>query len=61
DDNARIFKKHSISITQPTCVYLFTDGYQDQFGGSENKKFMIRKMKQMFLKPKRLRKYPGTR
>jgi serine phosphatase RsbU (regulator of sigma subunit) len=26
-------------------VYLFSDGYIDQFGGSENKKFMYRRFR----------------
>lgn len=38
--NAQRYKKHSIPIDRPTMVYLFTDGYRDQFGGEENQKFM---------------------
>jgi serine phosphatase RsbU (regulator of sigma subunit) len=49
DDNARIFAKHTIAISQPTYLYLFTDGYQDQFGGKDNRKFMIKRMREMFL------------
>ncbi len=37
---AQRYKKHSIAIDRPTMVYLFTDGYRDQFGGEENQKFM---------------------
>jgi len=33
------FQVHSLTVDQPTWVYLFTDGYQDQFGGPQNKKF----------------------
>ncbi len=39
------FEKHVISIDQPTDFYLFTDGYQDQFGGEEDKKFSIKRMR----------------
>ena len=49
NDNARIFTKHTITTSQPTCVYLFTDGYQDQFGGVDNRKFMVKRMRQLFL------------
>ena len=49
DDNARIFTKHTVDITQPTYIYLFTDGYQDQFGGADNRKFMIKRMRELFL------------
>lgn len=33
------FITHSIDISLPTYIYLCTDGYQDQFGGPENKKY----------------------
>ncbi len=32
-----------------TTFYLFSDGYQDQFGGEQDKKFMLAAMKKMFL------------
>ena len=32
--------KHVIPIDQPTTFYLFSDGFQDQFGGANGKKFM---------------------
>ena len=31
------------------CMYLFSDGYPDQFGGTDNKKFKTKVMKEMFL------------
>jgi serine phosphatase RsbU (regulator of sigma subunit) len=39
-EEERIFTKQSVDISQPTTIYLFTDGYQDQFGGKSKKKFM---------------------
>jgi serine phosphatase RsbU (regulator of sigma subunit) len=48
-DNKRIFTKHSIDTHQETTFYLFTDGYQDQFGGEHNRKFMSSNMKNLFL------------
>jgi serine phosphatase RsbU (regulator of sigma subunit) len=44
------FSKTTVDMSQPTVIYLFTDGYQDQFGGENNKKFMTKNMKDMFLK-----------
>jgi serine phosphatase RsbU (regulator of sigma subunit) len=37
----RVFKKHEIdySESQNTSIYMFSDGYQDQFGGKKLKKF----------------------
>ncbi|MCS6821980.1 MAG: tetratricopeptide repeat protein [Microscillaceae bacterium] len=49
-EKERIFTKHTISIDKPTSFYLFSDGYQDQFGGKDNKKFGIAQMKELFLK-----------
>jgi serine phosphatase RsbU (regulator of sigma subunit) len=37
------FNRHEITINKPTMVYLFSDGYQDQFGGSNNSKFMSKR------------------
>jgi serine phosphatase RsbU (regulator of sigma subunit) len=47
-EDKRIFTKHIIPIDKPLSFYLFTDGYQDQFGGLEDRKFMIKRMKEMF-------------
>lgn len=32
-----------------TTIYLCTDGYQDQFGGLENRKFMVKNLKNLLL------------
>ena len=39
-EKERKFTKKSISIEQPTMCYIFSDGYQDQFGGPDGRKFM---------------------
>jgi serine phosphatase RsbU (regulator of sigma subunit) len=31
-------------------LYLFSDGYKDQFGGKENTKFMARKFNELLLR-----------
>lgn len=36
------FTTHSITIESPTWFYLFSDGFIDQFGGADGRKFMIR-------------------
>ncbi|TAE06247.1 MAG: histidine kinase, partial [Bacteroidetes bacterium] len=48
-EQERIFAKTTIDISEPTMFYLFSDGYQDQFGGKDNKKFSIARMKELFL------------
>lgn len=41
------FTAHKIDIAQPTTFYLFSDGYQDQFGGSEGRKFMVKRFREL--------------
>lgn len=41
------FTEHSISLTQGDCLYIFSDGYEDQFGGPKGKKFMSKNLKQL--------------
>lgn len=48
-ENERIFTKHTIDITLPTRFYLTTDGYLDQFSGSEHKKYMAKRFKEILL------------
>ena len=48
------FKNHSITIEKGAMIYLFTDGYQDQFGGKSDSggkgnKFMIHRFKKLLL------------
>ncbi len=43
----RLFTNHVIPVTAQTSCYLFTDGYEDQFGGPENRKFMAKRFKQL--------------
>ena len=45
----KIFEGHFIKYESPTWFYLFTDGFQDQFGGPQNRKYMIKRMKERIL------------
>ncbi len=42
------FTKHTISAEEPTSFYIFSDGFQDQFGGKNGRKFMIKNMLNLF-------------
>ncbi len=44
------FNTHNIAIDTPTMFYLCSDGFQDQFGGTQNKKYLTKNMKNFFLK-----------
>jgi hypothetical protein len=46
-EQARIFTKHEINAALPTTFYLLTDGFQDQFGGTEKKKFTTKRLKEL--------------
>ena len=39
-EKERKFTKHTIDITAKTSIYLYSDGYQDQFGGKFSRKYM---------------------
>jgi len=39
----RIFKTHLIEVKIATMAYMSTDGYADQFGGENGKKFMVKR------------------
>ncbi len=41
------FKRHFIDISKPTTFYIFSDGYQDQFGGVERRKFMTKRFREL--------------
>ena len=43
------FESHLIKYESPTWFYMFSDGYPDQFGGSKDRKFMIKRLKNLLL------------
>ncbi len=45
----REYKIQTISIDVPTVLYLASDGYQDQFGGAKNKKFMKKQFQELLI------------
>jgi len=46
----RVFTLHKIDISEPTTFYLFSDGFQDQFGGPKGKKFMTKHFRELLFK-----------
>jgi serine phosphatase RsbU (regulator of sigma subunit) len=47
--NEQEFKCHTFELKKNDMLYLFTDGYADQFGGPEGKKFMTKRFKDLLL------------
>jgi len=43
------FTNHLIPMDKESTLYMFSDGYPDQFGGTKGKKFMFKKLKQLFI------------
>lgn len=44
------FTNHKITLKKGTMLYLFSDGYADQFGGPQGKKFKYRPFQEMLKK-----------
>jgi len=44
------FTLREIQIQKNDCIYMFSDGYVDQFGGNSNRKFMAKNFKELLLK-----------
>ena len=43
------FTNHEFKVEKGDCLYLFSDGYADQFGGPKNKKFGYKQFKEIIL------------
>jgi serine phosphatase RsbU (regulator of sigma subunit) len=49
------FNRSTFTLQEGDLLYLFSDGYADQFGGPENRKFMYRRLRHLLLT---ISKYP---
>lgn len=45
----KTFTNHSFPLQKGDCIYLFTDGYADQFGGSAGKKFKYKQFHNLLI------------
>jgi serine phosphatase RsbU (regulator of sigma subunit) len=48
-DDPQPFSTHTIPIQKGDMIYLFTDGYADQFGGPRGKKFRYKQFQELVL------------
>ena len=48
-DRRRTFDNHLINLEVGDSIYIFTDGYVDQFGGEKGKKFKSKAFKELLL------------
>jgi serine phosphatase RsbU (regulator of sigma subunit) len=49
DAEVKVFTNHVVKLEKGDAVYLFTDGYADQFGGPNGKKFKYKKFQELLI------------
>lgn len=49
DNNDLEYTTHTFTVEKTDTIYLFSDGYADQFGGPKGKKFMVKRMQDMLI------------
>ena len=49
DNQPQQFTNNEIKLIEGDMIYMFSDGYADQFGGPENKKFFTKRFEQLLL------------
>ncbi len=50
DETLKEFTNHTVQLQKGDVIYVFSDGYADQFGGERNKKFNYRRFRELLLK-----------
>ena len=48
-DHISPYTTHSIDMEKGDCLYIFSDGYVDQFGGPKGKKFRAKQLRELLL------------
>jgi serine phosphatase RsbU (regulator of sigma subunit) len=48
-DNPTPFITHSVTLKPKDIIYIFSDGFADQFGGEKGKKFKLSSLQELFL------------
>lgn len=51
-DDAQLFEEHALQLQSGDTIFLFTDGYADQFGGDHAKKLTSKSFKKLLLSQK---------
>lgn len=49
EEGLKLFSNHQLQLEGGECLYLFSDGYTDQFGGPFSKKFRVSQFKRLLL------------
>ena len=48
-ENPLPYSTHTIELEKGNCIYIFSDGYADQFGGIKGKKFGYKRLREVLL------------
>ena len=48
-ENTKSFTLHTIDLKENDTLYLYTDGYADQFGGEKGKKFKSKQLQDLLV------------
>jgi serine phosphatase RsbU (regulator of sigma subunit) len=49
DGETPLFTNHKIQLLEGDQIYIFSDGFPDQFGGPRGKKFMYKKFRELLI------------
>lgn len=49
DEGSKLFNNHEIILQPGDTIYIFSDGYADQFGGEKGKKFKYKQFQELLL------------
>lgn len=49
-ERSKLIHNYTIPIQEGDMVYMFSDGFPDQFGGPDKRKYMVGKLKKLFVK-----------
>ena len=49
DIEDKLFEKTTLTYEENDCLFMYSDGYPDQFGGPNNKKFKSKTLKEMLI------------
>jgi serine phosphatase RsbU (regulator of sigma subunit) len=50
DPGSQSYSQHKISLQEGDAIYLFSDGYADQFGGEKGKKYLYKRFRESLIK-----------
>jgi serine phosphatase RsbU (regulator of sigma subunit) len=49
DEELQHFENHEFDVQKGDMIYMFSDGYPDQFGGKDGGKFLIKKFRELLV------------